>query len=116
MTRKNEQDQFDARAIAIRDEARRLGEGRDPQITAKGRGHNAEKILQIAFDTDVKVREDSELADLLDAFDVESPVPLEALAAVTEILDYLYKLNGQARESRAPIDQASASDQAAEGD
>lgn len=99
MTKDFEHDQHNARAVAIRDEARRRGEGQDPHITAKGRGHNAEKILRIAFDSGVKVRQDSELTDLLDAFDVECPVPLEALAAVTEVLDYLYKLNGQTRQS-----------------
>jgi flagellar biosynthesis protein len=39
------------------------------------------------------VREDADLAELLVAVDVESEIPLEALAAVAEILSYVYRAN-----------------------
>ena len=62
-------------------------------ITAKGRGHLAEQILDIAFREGVKVRKDQDLTELLEQFDIDSPIPLEALSAVSEILDYVYKAN-----------------------
>lgn len=62
-------------------------------IIAKGKGYLAEQILDIAFKKGVKVRQDKDLADLLEQFDVDSPIPLEALSAVSEILDYVYKAN-----------------------
>ncbi|MEH6547961.1 MAG: EscU/YscU/HrcU family type III secretion system export apparatus switch protein [Sneathiella sp.] len=62
-----------------------------PKITATGKGAVAEQILQLAFDHGVKVREDSDLAQILSEIEVDCPIPLEAFAAVSEILSYLYR-------------------------
>ena len=62
-----------------------------PRVTASGRGAVAEQILQIAFDRGVKVRSDSDLAEILAAVEVDSEIPLAALAGVAEILRYLYR-------------------------
>lgn len=67
-----------------------------PRVVAKGHGAIAEQILQIAFERDIKVRNDADLAEILGAVELDSEVPLEALAAVAEILSYLY------RETRTP--------------
>jgi len=66
---------------------------RAPTVVAKGRGAVAEQILELAFANDVKVREDADLVELLQAVDIESPVPLEAFAAVAEIVAFLYRAN-----------------------
>lgn len=65
-----------------------------PRIVASGHGALAEKILSLAFETGVKVREDAELAEILAVLDVESEIPLEAISAVAEILAYVYRANG----------------------
>ncbi len=62
-----------------------------PVVTATGHGELAEQILNIAFENGVKVREDADLAQILSEVDVDTPIPLEAFAAVSEILSYLYK-------------------------
>jgi flagellar biosynthesis protein len=67
-----------------------------PRVVASGHGAVAEQILQIAFANGVKVREDADLAEVLAAVDVDSVIPLEAFAAVAEILAYVYRANGQA--------------------
>ena len=61
---------------------------------ATGRGWFAEKILEIAFANDVKVREDPDLAEMLAAVDLDSEIPVEAFIAVAEILRYVYAANG----------------------
>ncbi len=66
-----------------------------PVVTATGEGELAKQILQIAFEHGVKVREDADLAQILKEVDVDSPIPLEAFAAVSEILSYLYKSQGE---------------------
>ena len=66
-----------------------------PRVLASGRGGVAEQILRIAFAQGVKVREDADLAELLALIDVESEIPLEAFAAVAEILVYVYRANGE---------------------
>jgi flagellar biosynthesis protein len=68
------------------------GRRRAPKVIAKGRGAVAEQILQIAFDRGVKVRSDADLAEILGAVELESEIPLEALAAVAEILSYVYRV------------------------
>lgn len=66
-----------------------------PLVTASGRGKIAEKILQLAYDNGVKVREDSALAQMLVQIDQDSPIPTEAFMAVAEILSYVYRANGK---------------------
>lgn len=68
--------------------------GGPPRVVASGRGALAEAILAVAFEHGVKVREDADLVELLAAVDVDSPIPLEAFAAVAEILAYLYRAQG----------------------
>lgn len=65
-----------------------------PRVIAGGRGTVAEQILEIAFANGIKVREDADLAELLSAIELDDEIPLEAFAAVAEILIYVYKANG----------------------
>lgn len=64
-----------------------------PVVTASGRGALAEEILQIAFALGVPVRKDADLAEVLAAIEVETPIPVSAFAAVAEILSYVYRAN-----------------------
>lgn len=73
-----------------------------PRVVAKGRGALAEQILQIAFDRDVKVRSDADLAQILAAVDLDSEIPLEAFAAVAEILSYVYRAQNRAPAESMP--------------
>ena len=81
----------DALAVALAEGA---VPGMAPTVVAGGRGHLAEQILQIAFANGIKVREDADLAQLLTTIDLEEEIPVEAFAAVAEILIYLYRANG----------------------
>ena len=66
-----------------------------PRVVATGKGELARQILDLAFAAGVKVREDADLVEILGAVDIDSPVPLEALMAVAEILTYVYLANGR---------------------
>ena len=66
-----------------------------PQVVASGHGALAERILEIAFERGVKVREDADLAALLSIVEIGEEIPTEAFTAVAEILRYLYALNGR---------------------
>lgn len=72
--------------------------GDAPLVTASGKGALAEQILKIAFERGIKVREDAELVEILSLVDVDSPIPLEAFAAVAEILAYVYQANASAKQ------------------
>lgn len=80
-----------AAAVALQNQ---FSIGAPPIVTAAGYGEMAEKILQLAFENGVKVREDADLAELLATMELESEIPSEALIAVAEILAYVYKANG----------------------
>jgi flagellar biosynthesis protein len=64
-----------------------------PKVVASGRGIVARNILDRAFASGVKVREDADLVQLLAAVDIDSVIPLEAFMAVAEILAYVYQVN-----------------------
>lgn len=84
---------------------------RAPLVTASGRGIIAEKILQLAFENDVKVREDGALAEMLAQIDIDSPIPSEAFAAVAEILTYVYRANGEPNPFDAVLKDAMSEDE-----
>lgn len=66
-----------------------------PKVTAVGKGALAEQILQLAFANGIKVRTDPDLAQILSAIQVDTVIPVEAFAAVAEILAYVYRANNQ---------------------
>jgi flagellar biosynthesis protein len=66
---------------------------RSPRVVATGRGPVADQILAIAFEKGVPVREDSDLAQILAAVELDAEIPIDALAAVAEILSYVYRAN-----------------------
>ena len=78
------------KAVAIKDRSQSLTM---PSVVASGQGTLAEQILQIAWANNIKVREDADLVEILAAIDVDSEIPIEAFAAVTEILAYVYRVN-----------------------
>lgn len=82
-----------SKAVAIAHER-----GEVPTVVASGKGAVAEQILQIAFDRGIKVRQDAELVDVLSLVEIDSPIPLEAFAAVAEILAYVYQANAGAKQ------------------
>jgi flagellar biosynthesis protein len=83
------------RAVALRHEP---GAHAAPEVVAKGRGKTAERILALARENGVAVREDADLVALLSACDVGDEIPLELYQAVAELLAYLYRLNGELAE------------------
>ncbi|MBL8640379.1 MAG: EscU/YscU/HrcU family type III secretion system export apparatus switch protein [Alphaproteobacteria bacterium] len=81
-----------------------------PRIIAAGRGKIAEEILKLAFENDVRVREDGALAEMLAKIELESPVPSEAFMAVAEILSYVYRANNEPNPFDALINPVSEGD------
>lgn len=79
----------------------RLAANRTPRVAATGRGAVAEQIVSLAFAKGVPVREDADLAEILSAVDVDAEIPIDALAAVAEILSYLYRYNRGGAESES---------------
>lgn len=86
-----------------------------PRVAATGKGVVAEQILQIAFERGIPVREDADLAQILSTLEVDSVIPVDALAAVAEILSYLYRLNGRVLDGRSGSDEGNGGTIESEG-
>jgi flagellar biosynthesis protein len=86
-----------------------------PRVAATGKGAVAEQILQIAFERGIPVREDPDLAQILSTLEIDSVIPVDALAAVAEILSYLYRLNGKVLDGRTGAEDGEPGAAASEG-
>jgi flagellar biosynthesis protein len=68
---------------------------RAPRVVAKGKSLLAEKIIAVAHENDVPLIEDHNLAQVLEALDLETEIPPELYRAVAEVLAFIYRLNHQ---------------------
>lgn len=66
-----------------------------PKVAASGQGAVAEKILAIARESGVPVREDPDLLEVLAQVPVGQEIPPELYQAVAEILAFIYRVNMQ---------------------
>ncbi len=66
-----------------------------PRLTAKGRARLAEKIVAMAKEAGVPVKEDRDLAALLSLVDVGDEIPPELYRIVAELFAFLYRVNGK---------------------
>lgn len=69
-----------------------------PTVVAKGAGHIAEKIKEIARQNNIPIVEDKPLARLLfKTMDIGKAIPEELYRTIAEILAYVYKLKGNVK-------------------
>lgn len=94
------EDGFDKDKLAVALEYRK-GKDAAPRLSAKGKGHIAEQIIAIARQHGIEIRQDSDLAVMLGKLEIDAPIPLEAYAAVAEILAYVYKANDKMKRKPA---------------
>ncbi len=83
-----DQERKDSKAVALQYERE---SDPAPKLIAKGEGHIADQLLKIAEEHDIPIREDASLVEILAALDIDEFIPMEAYAAVAEILSYIYK-------------------------
>ena len=79
-------------AVALRYEPTK---DRAPKITGKGRGHLAERILELARQHNIPIRQDKNLLQILSRLDLHQEVPTEVYKAVAEILAFIYRLSNR---------------------
>lgn len=69
-----------------------------PRVTAKGEGHVAEKIIELAEREDVPLYEDEDLVELLYGLDLDEKIPPSLYEVVAEVFAFLYQLNEEESE------------------
>jgi flagellar biosynthesis protein len=71
-----------------------------PRLTAKGKGHVAERIIELARRHDIPIRSDRALIQILSKLDLDQQIPPEFYRAVAEILAFVYQANEKYREQQ----------------
>jgi flagellar biosynthesis protein len=66
-----------------------------PKLVAKGRGTVAEKILLLAKEHGVPIKEDTCLTEALSALDIYQEIPPDLYKAVAHILAFIYKMTNK---------------------
>jgi flagellar biosynthesis protein len=68
-----------------------------PKVTASGQGLIADKIVAVAREAGVAVRQDAALAEALAGLELEREIPEDLYTAVAEALAWAYSLDLKAR-------------------
>lgn len=79
-------------AVALRYDLERES---SPRVVAKGSGHVAERIIELAREHDIPIREDPDLVQSLAQLDLGQVIPAELYPAVAEVLAYVYRTNNK---------------------
>lgn len=70
-------------------------EDQAPKVVAKGSGKMADKIISIAKEHNVPLKEDPQLVEILSTLDLYQEIPPELYRAVAEVLAFVYKMSKQ---------------------
>ncbi len=71
-----------------------------PRLTAKGQGHVAERIIELARQHDIPVRSDKALVQILSQLDIDRYIPPDLYKAVAQILAFVYSANEKYRDNQ----------------
>ena len=73
-----------------------------PQVVASGKGKVAEKIIQIARENGIYIKEDPDLLELLAKMPMGEVIPVELYQTVAQILAFVYQVNNKYRATTSP--------------
>ncbi|HHG74184.1 MAG TPA: hypothetical protein ENK22_03995 [Persephonella sp.] len=80
------------KAVALR---YKRGEDKAPKVVAKGKGKIGERIIQIAKENNIPVKEDPVLVETLSQIEINQEIPPELYRAVAKILVFIYRKTKQ---------------------
>ena len=78
------------KAVALKYEKEK---DRAPRVAAKGRGDVAKRILEIAKEHNIPIREDADLVEVLSKLDLEEEIPPHLYRVIAEVLSFIYRIN-----------------------
>ena len=67
-----------------------------PKVTASGQGYIADRIVEVAREHGIPVREDPALAEALAALELDTEIPEDLYTAVAETIAWAYALDAKA--------------------
>ena len=66
-----------------------------PKVLASGAGEIAHKIISLAKEHDIPIKEDPDLIEILSKVEVDQEIPPNLYKAVAEIFSFLYKITNK---------------------
>jgi flagellar biosynthesis protein len=66
-----------------------------PRVTAKGQGRIAEKIIELAREHGVPVKDDPDLIEVLSCLEINEEIPPDTYKVVAELLAFVYSMNSK---------------------
>ena len=66
-----------------------------PKVLASGAGEIAKKIISLAKEHDIPIKEDPDLREILSKVEVDQEIPPNLYKAVAEIFSFLYKITNK---------------------
>ena len=64
-----------------------------PRVTAKGKGMLGEKIVALAKEHGIPIKEDPDLVQILSQMDIDKEIPPAMYHVVAELLAFIYRIN-----------------------
>lgn len=71
-----------------------------PVVTAKGKGHIADRIIETARESDIAIEENPVLAEALSKIELESEIPVPLYKAVAEVIGFVMQTGKLKRPDR----------------
>lgn len=89
-----------ARAVALGYDAEK---DEAPRVLASGEGHIAERIIAIAKEHGILIREDPVLTAALATVDLDTTIPPQLYSVVAEVLAYVYRVKERKLHPQTPM-------------
>ena len=67
-----------------------------PKVAASGQGYIADRIVEVARENGVPIRQDAALAEALAALELDTEIPEDLYVAVAEAIAWAYSLDRKA--------------------
>jgi len=71
-----------------------------PKLVAKGQGELADRIIALAKEHNIPIREDRDLVAVLAKLDLEQEIPPELYHTIAELLAFIYRANTQYKDTK----------------
>jgi len=70
-----------------------------PKVVAKGKGALAQRIIDLAFENGIPIKEDKDLVEILSKLELNEEIPEKLYRAIAEVLVFVYRMNRKAGEN-----------------
>lgn len=78
----------------------KMGKDSAPKVTAKGQGLVAERIIALAKEHKIPIKEDPDLLQVLSQVEVNQEVPPSIYQMIAELLAFIYKVNNEYKSNK----------------